>query len=166
MRSLLLALAFASGLPAQSGSVTYLKPPTRQCSGISFTVLGQPTLGQTLTFHGAPAYNWGMTWATLVVALGVSEQAYLGVPLPVRLPLHPSAGGCWVMVSPDILLKTKITGGVVTLGYAEVSVPVPNVAAMVGLSFYAQGWHHAHDRFARPSDTFWPVGAAKITLGR
>ena len=68
--------------------------------------------------------------------LGLSDGQWGGAPLPLPLaPLLPgTSASCLLEVSVDVLLAAPAVNGAATL-----SVPIPNVQALVGAVFYAQG---------------------------
>ena len=65
-----------------------------------------------------------------VLALGISDQAWQGLPLPLRLP----AGGCLLYTAADVTVP-QLTDAA---GSAQVPVPIPNLASLDGLTFFAQ----------------------------
>lgn len=102
--------ATVAGLPTIAGSV--------------------PTLGQmfTLTFDNLP-----LSAAAVLVALGLSNQVWSGLPLPFDLGLI-GLPGCNLLVAADFLDLALSTGTTATYDLA-----IPNTASLLNTSLYAQG---------------------------
>ncbi|MBL8733918.1 MAG: hypothetical protein JNN13_16220 [Planctomycetes bacterium] len=98
------------------------------CSGSSgaLTLLAQslPWLGTTYraTCYGAPTGALGLT------LFGASPAA---LPLASLLPV--AAPGCALLVMPDLLLPSIVTGGAVT-----VDLPLPRAVALLGVGLWQQ----------------------------
>lgn len=94
-----------------------------------YTQGGFPRLGNSafgLSTTGAPG--------TLVfLALGTSDQQYLGTLLPATLP----AGGCPLLVAPQVTLSAVTNA----MGLAVQPLPVPASQSLVGAVFFGQ-WIH------------------------
>ncbi len=67
-----------------------------------------------------------------LIAFGLSDQFWSGVPLPLDLTLA-GAPGCSVLVSPDVLLVTLLNNGTGGLTWS-----LPNQQSLVGLTFFTQ----------------------------
>lgn len=89
-----------------------------------------PTLGQpfTLTFDNLP-----LSAAAMLVALGLSNQVWLGLPLPFDLGLI-GLPGCELLVAADFLDVALVSGGTAT--YA---LNIPSTPSLLNTSLYAQG---------------------------
>ena len=88
-------------------------------------------LGQTfqLRFTNLPNTPLALVFA----ALGYSDQAWSGVPLPIDLtPLGFTS--CLLRIEPAVLEPLANVAGV-----ANWSIPVPNNAALDGVPFFLQG---------------------------
>lgn len=72
----------------------------------------------------APAY----------LLVGLSDTSWAGFPLPAPLP---GALACPLRVSGDVILSTP-SGTTSPSGSAAVSLPVPNLAGLVGSQAFAQ----------------------------
>lgn len=71
--------------------------------------------------------------AGVLLGVGASNQAWLGLPLPLDLG-GLGLNGCRILVSLDILLAARTTSA----GLAELRWPVPSVRALLGATFYSQ----------------------------
>ncbi|MEO6594604.1 MAG: kelch repeat-containing protein [Planctomycetota bacterium] len=104
-------------------------------SGVSqITAALPPTLGQTLalTFTNIPTTP-GNAYLMLV-ALGLSNTTWQGLPLPFDLAAI-GLGGCQLVVAADLLRTSAVAAGP-TVPFA---VSIPNQAALLNMSFYLQG---------------------------
>ncbi len=99
------------------------KPPEIYTGGTPPTLGNQRFLLQTRGVPNSPAF----------LALGVSDQTYMRIPLPWSLP----GGGCPLIVAADVLLLLKTD----STGFARQSLPVPNQASLSGAVFFGQ-WVH------------------------
>ncbi|MCK5943684.1 MAG: hypothetical protein KAI24_17000 [Planctomycetes bacterium] len=87
-----------------------------------------PNIGTTLTVN---ATNLG-TALGVIWAIGLSDQVFNGLPLPLDLGIVGLAG-CNLVASPDFLDIALATSG-----SASYSLPIPNQTALVGQSVYCQ----------------------------
>lgn len=99
------------------------KPPEIYTGGTPPTLGNQRFSLQTRGEPNSPAF----------LALGASDQAYMGNPLPWALP----GGGCPLIVAADVLLLLKTD----SFGFARQPLPVPNQASLNGAVFFGQ-WVH------------------------
>ena len=92
-------------------------------------VSGTPQLGTTYlpTVNGAPAST------VAVLASGLSNQFYQGLPLPLALPGAP---GCDLLVSADLVDATTTNSA----GFASRPIGLPNQPTLAGLEIYHQ-WY-------------------------
>ena len=70
--------------------------------------------------------------------LGSSRTSWNGLPLPLDLGTLAQAPGCSLLVNPVHTVFTTAIGGSAGAGIATVTVALPPVTAMVGLSVYTQ----------------------------
>ncbi len=84
-----------------------------------------PQIGTTITLR----LGNGAATTPALLALGVSNSSWMGIPLPLDLGL-----GCFLLVSPDVLLTT----GTNDLGRALFPVQIPADPLLVGQTVYAQ----------------------------
>lgn len=124
-------IAFVTGHVA--GSVVH-QPGCLGPSGVPTLAAlagSRPVLGQTfqLRFTNLPNTPLALVFA----ALGYSDQAWSGVPLPIDLtPLGFTS--CLLRIEPAVLEPLANVAGV-----ANWSIPVPNNAALDGVPFFLQG---------------------------
>jgi hypothetical protein len=92
----------------------------------TFGWTGLPKLGSTGFSLQVRA---GSANAPIVFVLGASDQRWGPVPLPLQLP-----GACSLRCSLDFLLAMASN----TTGYASVSLPIPNLPALLDRPLFAQ----------------------------
>ena len=88
-----------------------------------------PWVGESMDWHIANL----PPMAPVLLLVGASRSSYAGVQLPLSLAFV-NAPGCELLVSPHIGVGLTAVGGV-----ASWSLSLPNVAALVGQSFFLQG---------------------------
>ena len=115
-------LPFGSGCPGEGGFV----PVATALS------LAQPNSQWTHQLTQAPPQRLA-AWV-----LGSSRTNWNGLPLPLDLGIYAQAAGCSLLVDPVHTVFTTAIGGSAGAGIATVTVPLPPVTAMVGLSVYTQ----------------------------
>ncbi|MCI0589404.1 MAG: hypothetical protein L0323_21515 [Planctomycetes bacterium] len=107
------------GTGCNSGIVCFSPP--------SLTADDCPQIGATITLRVAN----GFVTSPALLALGVSNTSWLGIPLPFDL-----GSGCFLRVSLDVLLPTTATN---ETGRALFPVQIPADPLLVGQTVYAQG---------------------------
>lgn len=156
MRSLLaLKLAvlstIAAPVPAQLGSFTLFGRAGLSYHGgtLDLTVGGRPLIGETITLEirnqtlcGAPFYYY----SSFAVAIGISNQTWNGVPLPIDVTgVQLSTPGTLavvtlsgrIYVSFDLVLPA--TGFIPRVCGKYLTLPIPYDPALLGAVFYSQG---------------------------
>jgi len=93
----------------------------------SIGITGTPTLGQTYLprVTDAPAATFAL------LASGLTNQTYQGLPLPLAIPGAP---GCDLLVSADVVSMTTTS----VAGTGSLPIAVPNQASLVGLEVFHQ----------------------------
>ncbi|HEX5054522.1 MAG TPA: hypothetical protein VFZ65_22270 [Planctomycetota bacterium] len=99
----------------------------------SLAALGgsRPVLGSTFQTRYGNLPNTPL--ALVFAALGYSDQAWNGVPLPIDLTLLGFTG-CQLHIAPSAMEPLSNTGGI-----ANWSIPIPAAPSLDGLQFYLQG---------------------------
>lgn len=92
---------------------------------------GLPTAGTVFTLRLVD----GEPGSVAALVTGVSEQTWLGVPLPYDLTLS-GAPGCTVACSLELLIPSPID----TAGRVNVDLSIPRDPTVVGRNFYNQWW--------------------------
>lgn len=91
--------------------------------------VGVPTLGQNTVF----LLERGLASSTAFLSLGASSTAWGPTPLPFDMGAI-GAPGCMALCSLDIVLSTAID----VTGQANLSLPVPSLAALLGQPLFSQ----------------------------
>ncbi len=94
-----------------------------------YTQGGYPKLGNAnfgLTTTGIPQIP-------VILALGLSDQQYFGLSLPLEL----QGGGCELLVSPDVALVMTTN----QMGMVSRQIPIPSTPVLNGIIVFAQ-WIH------------------------
>ncbi|HET6201931.1 MAG TPA: hypothetical protein VFI25_03915 [Planctomycetota bacterium] len=129
-----LSTTFVFDLPFCSGSVVSggAGCPDAQGTPLYLAASGCPDLGATLTLvlTGSPANT-----VPAILALGVSNATWSGLPLPLDLAFL-GAPGCFVYTSNEVLLPGIPNAG----GAASLALGIPNDPSLVGGVAYAQGF--------------------------
>lgn len=115
-------LPFGAGCPGEGGFV----PVATALS------LAQPNSQWTHQLTQAPPQRLA-AWV-----LGSSNTSWNGLPLPLDLGTYAQAPGCSLLVNPVHTVFTTAIGGSAGAGIATVTVALPPITAMVGLSVYTQ----------------------------
>ncbi len=68
-----------------------------------------------------------------LLMLGRSVTGWAATPLPLELGIL-GAPGCWLGISPDVILSTVTNG----TGAASISLPVPGSPRTLGQNLFAQ----------------------------
>lgn len=91
---------------------------------------GYPALGQAFSvdLHSAPPF------VPASLAIGVSNQSWLGLPLPLDLGLVLGFPGCTLWISPDLNVPSATDGS----GTAHVPAVMPTNLSLLGAQFYNQ----------------------------
>ncbi len=89
-----------------------------------FPRLGNGSFGLTTT---------GIPQIPVILALGLSDQQYFGLPLPITL----LGGGCELLVSPDVMFFMTTD----PIGRASRQIPIPSSPTLSGRIVFAQ-WIH------------------------
>ncbi|MEZ5962400.1 MAG: hypothetical protein R3F56_01015 [Planctomycetota bacterium] len=124
--------------PLPGDPVDFAFRPTSVAATVSFggscnrMLLAQATAGGDPRL-GNSSYGLQLTFAApsslAVLALGASDQRFVGVRLPLALP-----GGCLALAGGDLVVPTTTSG----LGDATITLGIPSSAALVGAIAYAQ----------------------------
>lgn len=128
--------------PAASAHVEILGTPCGATLPLQATYLnGWPTLGNA---RFALAVAQASARQTAVLALGSSDQRYLGLALPLSLP-----GGCPLAVAPEFVVTTLASAQ----GIAVVPLPVPADSRLSGLLLFGT-WLQLHGASVATSAAF------------
>jgi hypothetical protein len=151
-------LAVAAGsLAAQTASYTLVGTScttgrlTAALGPVPFRAIGTPKLGGSFSIEteGSARYPWGNARQVLLLT-GASNQWLGPVPLPFDIallaPRQPFCGllrtsADFAVRAPNVVDHTAPT---------QVVLPVPNVAALLGLSFYQQALSIESSSFGPP----------------
>ena len=93
----------------------------------SIGLVGAPELGTTYL----PQVTNAPPSSIALLASGLSDQIYQGLPLPIAIP---GASGCDLLVSADILTATTTSAA----GTASLPILVPNQPSLAGLEVFHQ----------------------------
>jgi hypothetical protein len=145
IRSASIAAALTLPLHAQSASFTFFGSASGETSfGQQLNVSGSPQLGTTFSvgvdyLNPPGACLQVITPYAVWLVLGLSNQSWLGVPLPLTLPQ-----GFDLLVAADSVVQTAITSGTscppgsLTASGPSFPVPVPNNVGLLGLQVHTQ----------------------------
>lgn len=128
--------------PAASAHVELLGTPCGATLPLQATYLnGWPTLGNARFALAVAQANAGQV---AVLALGSSDQRYLGIALPLPLP-----GGCPLVVAPEFVFASFAGAQ----GIAVVPLPVPADSRLTGLLLFGT-WLQLHGASLATSAAF------------
>ena len=145
VRHALCAALLSLPAPAQGAAFTFFGAASGDTStGQQLAVTGLPKLGATcslsVTYATPPFFCLQvLTPYAVWLALGASNQSWLGVPLPAALPI-----GCDLLVSPDVISQTVVTSDTSCPPGAQgafptpLAVSIPNQPGLIGFQFHAQ----------------------------
>jgi hypothetical protein len=103
--------------------------------------------GHALTVYGLPG-------SAVFLGIGLSDTSYGGGPLPIDLgALAPELAGCQLRAGPELMLS----GTVSPAGTAVFPVPIPAIAALVGLDVYSQAVLYSGITGAWSSTNAWAM---------
>jgi hypothetical protein len=160
----------AAFVSAQSATVTPYGTPCNPT--LSWTGLPRPGEAVTFIYSGRRDYGdiHGISYFSNrpVFLMGVSDQSFGGVPLPILLPLWltNNTPGCTLLVSLEVMIAMgwEVPGR----SYLDrTSVSIPNDGALLGVSFFAQWmhWYQYRDGSGQVFAHFTMSGAARATIG-
>jgi hypothetical protein len=115
--------AFGSGCPASGGFV----PAVGSAGGLPMV----GNLGFSVNLSSAPGNSPGS------FLLGGSASTWIGIPLPWEL-LSFNAPGCFLLVSPDVIVPIVTSGLGPGTGTSSIAIPIPPVPSFAGQTAYAQ----------------------------
>jgi hypothetical protein len=103
--------------------------------------------GYKLTAYGLPG-------SSVFLALGFSNTSFAGSPLPADLgTVISSLAGCQFRTGADVIITTSIG----SLGSVDVPLPIPLLAALVGVDGYAQAVFYSPVLAAWSSTNAWAL---------
>ena len=145
LRSVALIAALILPLHAQNASFTFFGSASGETSfGQQLNVSGLPRRGTTssagVDYLNPPgACLQVITPYAVWLVLGLSNQSWLGLPLPVSLPQ-----GFDLLVAADSVVQSVVTSstscppGSLTASGPTFPIPVPNTAGLIGLQVHTQ----------------------------
>lgn len=133
--------------------------------GSTLTLVHLPQIGQSLQLqmlsggtHPGSYEGGGMT----ALVLGLSQTSWLGMPLPITpatIQLMGASSCGDLMVSADAVMDTPY---LMPPALVTMSVAIPNTAALIGTTVYAQAIEYGISRRFTMGIGFGDGGAARI----